>query len=206
MSLIDPQRHRERLVQSLSADGLEDLGLRLVRPRYPKAHRTRRGRDGGVDVLSDFHPRPKRAWQAKNTVDGDVDWRHCRNSLKAAMAGNAPPRRYTFVFPRPLKASDRDRWRDKFHPAEFATYELLERLDYIDDLATRLQERPDLVDLLADGGLGEYVRPIVQETAHSGVNPVATATDLMSGTTAIAERAKRIGRTDPHYAYGQAGR
>jgi hypothetical protein len=206
MSLIDPQRHRERLVQSLSDDGLEELVLRLVRPGYPEAHRTRRGRDGGVDVLSDYLARPDRAWQAKNTIDGDVDWRHCRNSLKAAMSGNAPPRRYTFVFPRMLKASARDRWRDSFHPTEFAKYDELDQLDYIDDLAALLQQRPELVDLLDDGALGEYVRPIVREIAQSGVNPVATAAGLMADAAALAERSKVVGRNDPHYAYGQAGR
>lgn len=206
MSLIDPQRHRERLVQSLSDDGLEDLVLRFVRPCYPEAHRTRRGRDGGIDVLSDYLARPDRAWQAKNSVDGDVDWRHCRNSLKAAMTGSAPPRRYTFVFPRTLKASERNSWRDSFHPTEFAKYDRLEQLDYVDNLATRLQGRPDLVDLLEDGALGEYVRPIVREISQSGVNPVAPAADLMAGAAALAEQSKIVGSNDPHYAYGQAGR
>lgn len=47
------------------------------------------------------------------------------------MSGNAPPRHYTFVFPRALKASERNHWRATFRPTECAKFDQLERVDYI---------------------------------------------------------------------------
>lgn len=93
---------------SLDDEGLEDLTLRLVLPDWPKAHRTYRGPDGGVDVFSDYGLPPQRAWQCKNYADGAVDWGKCRRSLKTAMGEDNPPLHYTFVFPRALKKADHD--------------------------------------------------------------------------------------------------
>lgn len=41
MSLSDPRRHRQALLEGLSDDGLEELAVRLVIPDYPQAHRIR---------------------------------------------------------------------------------------------------------------------------------------------------------------------
>lgn len=207
MTDANPVRHRERLVLSLDDEGLEDLTLRVVLPDHPKAHRTYRGADGGVDVFSDYDLPPKRAWQCKNYADGGVDWAKCRGSLKTAMREQHPPLHYTYVFPRLLKKSDHDYWRATFirwAQAEFG--DELPVLDYWDDLAHRLQERPDLVDLLDDGALGGYTRRVLTQTAADGVNPLATASDHVDDPAKVAERAKQIGKTDPYFAYGQSGR
>jgi hypothetical protein len=208
MTFGDPQKYRERLVllSSLRDDGLEELVLRLVKPEYPDAHRTRRGRDRGIDVLSDYGTPPYRAWQAKNYVDSGVDWRWCRESLEAAMAGPVAPLRYTFVFPRPLTASERDYWRDKFLPEAKQKYSHLQRLDYVDDLAQRLEGHPELVDRLNDGVLAGYVRDVLGQTAETGVNPLASAADLVTDARLLAERSKAIGNDDPYFVYGQSGR
>jgi len=65
MAFTDPQRHIQRLLDALTDEGLEDLTHRLVKPEYPEAHRVR-GKDGGIDVLSDYGKSPERGWQAKN--------------------------------------------------------------------------------------------------------------------------------------------
>jgi len=82
----------------------------------------------------------------------------------------------------------------------------LPALDYWDDLADRLQHRPDLVDQLADGALGGYMRQVMAQTAAEGVNPLATAADHVDDAAKVAERAKAIGKGGPYFAYGQAGR
>lgn len=199
MGFVDPARYRARLVllASLSDDGLEELILRLVKPEYPAAHRTGPGRDGGVDVLSDLNNPPARAWQSKNYATTAVPWTKCRDSLKGAMSGAARPRHYTFVFARRLRASERDFWRDEFLPQQRALYPQLESLDYWDDLDTRLEERPDLIDLLNDGALGGYMRSSLEMTAVSGVNPLAGAADVVRDSRSAAEHAVETGATDP---------
>jgi hypothetical protein len=195
------------LVLSLDDDGLEDLTLRLVLPEYPKAHRTYRGPDGGIDVFSDYDVPSERAWQCKNYIAGSVSWDKCRNSLKTALEEPDPPSRYTFVFPRALKKSDHDYWLKTFVPwAQGKFGQKLPSLDYWDNLADCLQGRPDLVDLLNDGALGTYVRNVLEKTAAEGVNPLAGASDLLGDPAQLAERAKTIGKNDPYFAYGLQGR
>jgi hypothetical protein len=202
-----PARYREQLVLSLDDEGLEDLTLRLVLPDCPKAHRTYRGPDGGVDVFSDYELPPRRGWQCKNYTNDGVDWSKCRKSLQAAMGEEYPPLQYTFVFPRALKKSDHDYWREKF--VQWALREYgndLPTLDYWDDLPDRLKDRADLVDQLNDGALGGYMRKVMGQTAAEGVNPLATASDHVDDAAKAAERAKTIGKRDPYFAYGEAGR
>lgn len=193
---------------SLDDEGLEDLTLRLALPDWPKAHRTYRGPDGGVDVFSDYELPPQRGWQCKNSTDDrGVDWGKCRKSLKAAMGEEDPPLHYTFVFPRALKKSDHDYWREKFVPwARGESGDELPTLDYWDDLADRLKNRPVLVDQLDDGALGGYMRKVMAQTAAEGVNPLATASDHVDDAAKVAERTKVIGKGDPYFAYGEGGR
>jgi hypothetical protein len=158
-------------------------------------------------VFSDYELPPERGWQCKNYADGGVDWSKCRKSLKAAMGEEHPPRHYTLVFPRALKKSDHDHWREKFVPwarEEFG--DELPTLDYWDDLPDRLKDRPDLVDQLDDGALGGYTRKILALTAAEGVNPLATGSDHIDDAAKVAERAKAIGKRDPYFAYGEGGR
>lgn len=207
MTEAHAQRHRERLVLSLDEDGLEDLTLRVVLPGWPQAHVTRRGPDGGFDVFSDYDVPPERGWQCKNYTDNAVDWGKCKRSLKSALNGDDSPRHYTFVFPRRLNKTEHDYWRKTFVPwahQEFGSR--LPTLDYWDDLADRLKDRPDLVNLLNDGAFGGYFREVMKQTADSGVNPLATAADHIDDSAKAAQRAVRIGKSDPHYAYGLAGR
>ena len=105
---VDPVRYRQTLLDSVTDDGLEELTLRLARDEHPAAHRAGKGKDGGIDVLSDFDLPPARAWQCKNHKS--VDWDDCRDSLRQAMSDEHPPRRYTFVFPRPLTGPQREFW------------------------------------------------------------------------------------------------
>ncbi len=156
-----------------------------------------------MDVVSDYESPPARAWQAKNGAD--VDWSDCRESLEKAMANDDPPPHYTFVFPRRLKKNERDYWRDNFLPWQRERYPDLETLDRWDDLAERLEKRPDLVDRLNDGALAEYTREILAQTQETGINPLASASDLASNPEAAAEQAAQIGRHDPHFAYQQLG-
>jgi hypothetical protein len=79
-------------------------------------------------------------------------------------------------------------------------------LDYEDDLAFQLADRPDLVDLLSDGALASYTRTTLGQTARSGVNPLASAGDLITDAAGLAEHSKAIGEHDPNFAYGQSGR
>lgn len=199
--MSDSLRYRQRLLDAVTDDGLEELTLRLFKPDYPDAHRVR-GKDGGIDVLSDYETPPARGWQAKNYRE--VPWGECRESLATAMKGDAPPH-YTFVFPFVLTKGQRDFWRDAFHPEQKRLYPEL-RLDYVDDLAQRLGTRPDLVDLLADGALSDYFRTTMEQTAREGVNPLASAGDLAADPLGMAEHARRIGATDPNFAYGMIGR
>lgn len=207
MTEAHPARHRERLVLSLDDEGLQNLALRLVLPDWPNAHRTYRGPDGGVDVFSDYGLPPQRGWQCKNYAAGAVDWGKCRNSLKAATDERHPPRHYTFVFPRALKKTDHDYWRETFVPWASQQFgDMLPTLDYWDDLPDRLKDRPDLVDMLDDGALAGYMRKVMAQTAADGFNPLATASDHVDDAAKAAERAKAIGKADPYFAYGEGGR
>src|SRR6202034_910631 len=107
-------------------DGLEELTLRLIRPEYPQARRSGRGKGGGIDVLSDLDLPPARAWQCKNRTSGF--WDSCRESLSAAMGDDHPPPHYTFVFPRPLTGPQRDFWRNDFLPEQRELYPDLQTL------------------------------------------------------------------------------
>jgi hypothetical protein len=193
------------LCSSLHDEGLEELTLRLVIKDYPDAHRTGRGKDGGVDVFSDFGNPPARGWQAKNYPDR-TRWDKCRESLKAVMSGEDAPPHYTFVFPKRLSEAQHKFWRDTFLPEQLKLYPSLEVLDYWDDLATRLEGRPDLVDLLDDGALSAYFRDVMAQTAATGVNPLASAPDLAEGAEGVAGFAGEIGRDDPRFSYGIFGR
>lgn len=203
---VDPQRFREQLVRGIGDDGLEELTLRLARTEHDTAHRTGRGRDDGIDVLSDYESPPARGWQAKTSSRGTADWTKCRASLEAAMKNMSSPRRYTLVFSHPLSEPQRRYWRDHFLPEESARYPDLEVLDHWDDLASRVEQHPEIVDWLADGALGVYVRRTLELTKISGVNPLAGAVDLAEGARSVAEHARRIGRTDPRFSYGVTGR
>jgi hypothetical protein len=72
---VNPARHREQLIRGLDDEGLEELTLRYFKPDHPDAHRTRRGIDGGIDVLSDYERPPARGWQCKTSTDAEADWR-----------------------------------------------------------------------------------------------------------------------------------
>lgn len=202
MALADPHRHIQSLLNGVTDEGLEDLALRIVKPEYPDAHRVR-GNDGGIDVLSGYERPPERGWQAKNY--DHVPWRECRTSLKAAMAGDKP-RHYTFVFPFVLTKNQRDFWRDDFLPEQRRLYPGLEILDYIDDLAHRVEQRSDLINLLSDGTFGVYFRETMAQTGAEGVNPLASAVDLISDPMGMAEHATQIGKRDPYFRYSLVGR
>lgn len=203
---VHPQRHREQLVRGLDEDGLEELALRLARKEYPDAHRTRRGRDGGIDVLSDFGRPPARAWQSKTSTRGDADWEACRTSIRAAMAGEQRPRHYTFVFNHALPAGQRDFWRDSLLPELRAAHPELETIDYWDDLDRRVEDHPELIAWLTDGAFGSYVRRTLEQTDAAGVNPIANAVDISEGLESVAEHARTVGGSDPRFAYGETGR
>lgn len=200
--MTNQQRLREQLVLGVDEEGLEELTLRLALPEYPRAHRTRRGRDGGIDVLSNHEVPAARAWQGKNYTDGDVDWSKCRDSIKAARENPAKPRHYTFVFPRALRASERNYWRDTFAPWVRQEWPELEELDYWDNLAWRLEDRSDIVDLLMDGGLGGYVRGVVGPLGPQ--SPIANSEELAIGIRDADPI--ELGRLDPRYAYGRTRR
>jgi len=205
MAITDSQRYREALLAAVDDEGLEELIEGLVLPQYPEAYRTGRGQDAGVDVLSDLGDPPKRAWQAKNHFKGGIDWSGCSDSLASAMKGPRPPR-YTFVFPRKLRKGEVKHWREKFHPAELAKYESLDELDFEDDLAVQLKDRPDLVDEMSDGALSEYLKPILGQLAETGMSPLAPpVADAGAGGQAV-EQAKQAGKGDSRFAYGVSGR
>ncbi len=204
--MVDPNRYRAVLVlkASLSDDGLEDLVLRLVRPDYPDAYRIGPSQDDGIDVFSDLNAPPERAWQAKNCGDS-IDWTECRKSLKAAMSLESPPPHYTFVFPRKLKKGELTFWREKFVPEQTALYPQLETLDQWDDLAERLEARPDLIDLLNDGALASYLCPTIERIAQTGASPLASGTELLNENTRLAgPTAAEIGRNDPYFTYASS--
>lgn len=203
---VDPQRFREQLIRGLTEDGLEELTLRLVRTEYPDAHRTGRGRDGGIDVLSGYERPPARAWQSKTSTKGEADWTECRGSIKSAMNGETPPKHYTFVFNHPLSEGQRNFWRDTLLPELQGAYPQLDTIDYWDDLAWKVEDHPAIVDWLTDGALATYVRTTLAQTAATGTNPLANAVDVTEGLGAVAEHAKAVGRGDPRFAYGEAGR
>jgi hypothetical protein len=201
MGLNDSKRYLQRLLDALTDEGLEELTLRLVKPNYPNAHRIR-GNDGGIDVFSDHEEPPARGWQAKNYKS--VPWDECRNSLRAAMENYQPPH-YTFVFPFVVTKSQRDFWVKTFIPEQLKLYPNL-KLDYMDDLAEQLEGRPDLVELLSDGAFGNYVRRTLEQTAASGVSPIARASDLGADPAKLAEHAIQVGKNDPNFSYGYAAR
>ena len=156
-------------------DGLEELTLRLVRKEYPDAKLTGSGRDGGIDVVSDFSRPPARGWQSKTSSSGKASWTKCRASLKAAMEGAFPPAHYTYVFSHRLSEEQRQFWLDEFHPEQTAKYPDLEVLDYWDDLASRVEAFSEILDWLTDGALGAYVRHTFELATAGGVNPLANA-------------------------------
>jgi hypothetical protein len=170
----------------------EDLTLRLFKPEYPDAHGVR-GNDGGIDVLSDYETPPARGFQAKNYEA--VPWGECRDSLRAAMNGDKP-RHYSFVFPFQLTKNQRNFWRYDFLPEQEELYPDLV-LDYVDDLVFRVEERPDLVNLLSDGTYAKYFRSTIALAAAEGVNPLASAADLVTDPLTMAEHAKQVGNAIP---------
>jgi hypothetical protein len=203
---VDPQRFREQLIRGIGDYGLEELTLRLVRKEYRDAKLTGSGRDGGIDVVSDSSRPPARGWQSKTSSSGKASWTKCRASLKAAMEGAFPPAHYTYVFSHRLSEEQREFWLDEFHPEQTAKYPDLEVLDYWDDLASRVEAFPEILDWLTDGALGAYVRHTLELATAGGVNPLANAVDLSEGARAVAEHAQAIGQTDPRFAYGVTGR
>jgi len=196
---IDPARYRQTLLDSISDDGLEELTLRLARDEHPDAYRAGRGKDAGIDVLSDFGQPPKRAWQAKN-VKRDF-WDDCRDSLRQAMSTEHPPPHYTYVFPRPLTGPQREFWRNTFLPEQLKLYPELETLDFWDDLAERLEDHPELVNILSEGAFASGYRFVAELMAQTGVNPLASITDLVGDAPELARRAVEAGQTDPRYRY-----
>lgn len=180
--------------------------MRLARKEYPDAHPTGRGRDGGIDVLSDRERPPARGWQSKTSTKGEADWTECRASIHAAMTGDAPPKHYTFVFNHPLSEPQRATWHNKLLPELSGKFPGIEVLDYWDDLARKVEPHAELVNWLTDGALGVYVRMVLAQTAATGVNPLADAVDLADGLRGVGEHAQRVGRDDPRFAYGEAGR
>lgn len=203
---VNPTRHREQLIRGLDDDGLEELTLRYVRPDHPGAHRTRRGNDGGIDILSGHEIPPARGWQCKTSVNGEADWAECRRSIKSAMENPDPPSHYTFVFNFTLTVGQRNFWRQTLLPELQGNYPSLSAIDYVDDLDRKIEDRPDLINWLEDGAYGVYVRKTLEQTAATGVNPMANAVDLAEGLPAVADHAKEIGKNDPRFAYGVAGR
>ena len=85
-------------------------------------------------------------------------------------------------------------------------YAELQTLDYCDDLEAKLESRPDLVNLLSDGALAGYMRPMLAMTAASGIDPLAAASDVVQDSASAAAHAVQTGATDPNFAYGYAGR
>jgi hypothetical protein len=196
---VDPARYRQTLLDSLTDDGLEELTLRLARPKHPDAHRAGKGKDGGIDVLSDFDLPPARAWQCKNHKS--IDWNDCRDSLRQAMSDEHPPRHYTFVFPRPLTGPQRDFWRKTFLPEQRCLYPDLDTLNVCDNLAERLDDHPELLDQLNEGAFSSAYRTVATAAAQTGVNPLASIADLVGDAPQLAQRAVETGRTDPRYRY-----
>ena len=196
---VDPARYRQSLLDSITDDGLEELTLRLARDEHPDAHRAGKGKDAGIDVLSDFGQPPKRAWQAKN-VKQDF-WDDCRDSLRQAMNTEHPPPHYTYVLPRPLTGPQREFWRNTFLPEQLKLYPQLETLDFWDDLAERLEDHPDIVNLLSEGAFASGYRSVAELMAQTGINPLASITDLVGDAPELARRAVEAGRTDPRYRY-----
>jgi hypothetical protein len=207
VSTTDPQRYRTMLVLSVNDAGLEELVLRLVRPKYPDAYRTGPGQDDGMDVISDLNAPPARAWQAKNFKTEEINWSECRTSLKSAMSVNSPTSHYTFVFPRKLRKGERKFWSETFVPEQKALYPQLETLDLCDDLATSLESRPDLVDQLNHGALASYLRATLAQLGETGASPLASGTELLNPKTKPATpTAAEIGRHDPNFTYVQTDR
>lgn len=196
---VDPAGYRQTLMDSITDDGLEELTLRLARDEHSDAHRVGKGKDAGIDVLSDFGQPPKRAWQAKNVKQ--IDWDDCRDSLRQAMSTEYPPPHYTYVFPRPLTGPQREFWRNTLLPEQLRLYPRLETLDFWDDLAERLEDHPELVNILSEGALASGYRSVAELMAQTGVNPLASITDLVGDAPELARRAVEAGRTDPRYRY-----
>jgi hypothetical protein len=196
---VDPARYRQTLLDSITDDGLEELTLRLARDEHGDAHRAGKGKDAGIDVLSDFGQPPRRAWQAKNVKQ--IDWDECRDSLRQAMGTEHPPLHYTYVFPRPLTGPQREFWRNTFLPQQVRLYPQLESLDFWDHLAERLEDRPELVNILSEGAFASGYRSVAELMAQTGVNPLASITDLVGDAPELARRAVEAGRTDPRYRY-----
>lgn len=196
---VDPAAFRQTLLNSITDDGLEELTLRLAKPEYPSAHRSGPGRDAGIDVLSDMELPPQRAWQCKNHQK--TNWDDCRASLASAMDDEHPPSHYTFVLPKPLTGPQREFWRRTFKPEQMTKHETLETLDLWDNLAEQLEDRAELVESLTDGALSGYIRQVNAEAAQTGVNPLASAPDLVGDTALLAERAVEMGRADPRFRY-----
>ncbi len=196
---VDPARYRQTLLDSITDDGLEELTLRLARDEHPDAHRAGKGKDAGIDVLSDFGQPPMRAWQAKN-VKRDF-WDDCRDSLRQAMSTEHPPPHYTYVFPQPLTGPQREFWRNRFLTEQLKLHPQLEVLDLWDDLAERLEYLPELVNILSEGAFASGYRSVAELMAQTGVNPLASITDLVGDAPELARRAVEAGRTDPRYRY-----
>jgi len=196
---VDPARYRQMLLDSITDDGLEESTLRLARDKHSDAHRAGKGKDAGIDVLSDFGQPPKRAWQAKNVKQ--IDWDDCRDSLRQAISTEHPPPHYTYVFPRPLTGPQREFWRNTFLPEQLKLYPQLETLDFWDDLAERLEDHPELVNILSEGAFASGYRSVAELMAQTGVNPLASITDLVGDAPELARRAVEAGRTDPRYRY-----
>ena len=216
---VNPTRHREQLIRGLDDEGLEELTLRYFKPDHPDAHRTRRGVDGGLDVLSDYELPPARGWQCKTSTNAEADWRECRRSIEAAMADDDRPGHYTFVFNFVLSAGQRNFWRKTLLPELRDAYRQLTTIDYIDDFDKRIDGRDDLLDWLVDGAYGAYVRRTLQGTpdesadrragppdADDAQNGAAEPAGPTDGFSVAAEHAKRLGRDDKAYSYGVAGR
>lgn len=196
---VDPARYRQTLLDSITDDGLEELTLRLARDEYPDAHRAGKGKDAGIDVLSEFGQPPNRAWQAKNVKQ--IDWDDCRDSLRQAMSTEHPPRHYTYVFPRPLTGPQHEFWHNTLLPQQQKLYPQLETLDFWDDLAERLEDHPELVNILGEGAFASGYRSVAELMAQTGVNPLASITDLVGDAPELARRAVEAGRADPRYRY-----
>jgi hypothetical protein len=196
---VDPAAYRQTLLDSLTNDGLEALALRLARDKHPKAHQSGKGKDSGIDVLSDFEQRPKRAWQAKNVKK--IDWDDCRESLRRAMGTDHPPVHYTYVFPRPLTGPQREFWRNDFRAEQLALYPQLESLDLWDNLVERLEDHPEIMNMLSQGAFATSYSTVAEQMGRTGVNPLASAADLVGDAPELARRAVEAGRTDPRYRY-----
>ena len=210
---VNPARFLEQLVRGLDDDGLEELTLRYVKREHADAHRTRRGIDGGIDVLSDYELPPGRAWQCKTSTNAEADWGECRTSIKAAMDDEEAPPHYTFVFNFVLSSGQRNFWRKTLLPELRAKYPDCTTIDYIDNLDRLIDSRTDLIDWLSDGAFGPYLRRALKEMGHSA--PAADenhddrdrARDRSAGTASTpADDAMRLGEGDASYSYEVAGR